>query len=173
MTVARFAPGKNHEFLVRMYGEVSKKFPNFYLVLVGDGKLRAGIENEVRARGFTGKILFVGYQEPRAVAEYLKASDIFIFPSLKEGFGIVVLEAMASGLPVVIFRDIYVGEFGDDVAVAGNEKEFTGMIEDLIVHENKRISMGNKLKEFARSTFDIETIGNEWLDLFRDILKKS
>jgi glycosyltransferase involved in cell wall biosynthesis len=65
---------------------------------------------------------------------------------LKEGFRIVVLEAMAVGLPVIIFREIYVEEFGNTILVANNEEEFMSYARQLIESKSFREELGSKLR---------------------------
>jgi glycosyltransferase involved in cell wall biosynthesis len=71
------------------------------LVLIGDGPLRAEREDQVRKLGLQGSIAFEPFQEQAKVAARLRRSQVFVLPSLKEGFPISVVEAMACGKPVV------------------------------------------------------------------------
>jgi glycosyltransferase involved in cell wall biosynthesis len=78
--------------------------PEARLLLCGDGPLRAEIEEKAERLGIKDKVIFRGIV--KNVNEYLMAMDVFIFPSIFEGFGISVLEAEAAGLPVVISETI-------------------------------------------------------------------
>ena len=98
MTVARFEKRKGLEFLIRALPELN--FP-FVCFLVGDGEERGNLENLSKNLGVSDKVKFLGQIENKKIPEYLSAADCFILPSLEEGFGIVVLEAQAAGLPVI------------------------------------------------------------------------
>lgn len=98
--VGRFAKQKNHMFLIQVFASYIKKHPDAYLMLIGDGDLRAEIERQVAHVGLTDNIIFVGQTDE--IAAYLSAMDIFVFPSLYEGMPNTVIEAQASGLPCVI-----------------------------------------------------------------------
>ncbi|MBN1256631.1 MAG: glycosyltransferase [Planctomycetes bacterium] len=99
--VARFHPQKNHLFLLEIFAEVLKRHPNSRLLLVGDGALRGKITEKAKALGILDKIIFLGVLKD--VSELmLGALDVFVFPSLYEGLGMVVAEAQAAGLPCVI-----------------------------------------------------------------------
>ena len=98
--VGRFAKQKNHMFLIQVFASYIKKHPDAYLMLIGDGDLRAEIERQVANVGLTDNIIFVGQTDE--IAAYLSAMDVFAFPSLYEGMPNTVIEAQASGLPCVI-----------------------------------------------------------------------
>ena len=97
--VGRFVKVKNHQTFVDMAERVSKRFENVCFLLVGDGTLLPQIEMEVAKRGLSNRFVFAGnrHDMPRMLA----VMDVFIMPSLDEGFGLSVAEAQVSGLPVV------------------------------------------------------------------------
>lgn len=93
--VGRFEMPKNHSLIIDVFERVSNKIDSV-LLLVGDGSLRSEIEKKVRDKGLTDKVFFLGSQQN--VSKYLNAMDIFMFPSVFEGLGIVMIEAQANGL---------------------------------------------------------------------------
>lgn len=97
--VGRFTEEKNHKFLIECFQIVNKQVPDSKLVLIGDGELKGDIETLVCKRKIDDKVIFAGTQ--RDVSPYYCAMDVFVFPSLYEGLGIVAIEAQASGLPVI------------------------------------------------------------------------
>jgi len=94
--VGRFDKQKNHYFLVDAYNEYLKINSNSRLVLIGDGILRDSIENKVIELGIQNNVMFLGKRPD--VNRLYNIADLFLFPSLFEGFGIVLLEAQANGL---------------------------------------------------------------------------
>lgn len=98
--VGRFNTQKNHTFLIDIFSEVSKKDPSAVLVLVGDGDLRSDIEHKVNQLNLSNKVRFLGIRKD--VKELLQVMDVFVFPSLHEGFPITLLEAQATGVKCVI-----------------------------------------------------------------------
>lgn len=76
-----------------------ENLPQVFLIIVGEGELRPELEDQ--AAPFSSRVCFVGTQNNRVLADYLAAADVFCRPSLSEGQGIVFLEAMCAGLPVV------------------------------------------------------------------------
>lgn len=98
--VGRFAPEKNHEFLVKAFSHIKEQVDNSLLVLVGRGDLRPNIESLVKAFGLEDDVLFLGVRDD--IPDVLSAFDSFIFPSIWEGLGMSAIEAQASGLPVLL-----------------------------------------------------------------------
>lgn len=102
--VGRLSTEKNIDLLINAFirlkgklNEVAGEVPTCRLVLVGEGPARKRLEDQTKDLD----VIFMGYQKGEALAECYASSDIFAFPSHSETFGNVVLEAMASGLPIV------------------------------------------------------------------------
>lgn len=97
--VGRLAAEKNLQLLTRTFRQLQRDLPQQHLrlVLVGDGPQRAQLQAELP------DALFCGVQRGEALAAHYASGDLFLFPSLSETFGNVVLEALASGLAVVAF----------------------------------------------------------------------
>jgi len=102
--IGRFETQKNHRFLLEIAAEVAKQELKMHLLLIGDGSLRSDIEQKVVQMGLSDRVTFAGNRSdvPRLM---LKAVDVFLFPSLHEGLGLVLIEAQAAGLPC-IFSDV-------------------------------------------------------------------
>ena len=95
--VANFLPAKNHSFVLGVTAEVLKSRPNIHFLLVGDGPLRHQIQERAAAMGLSSRMHFVGTRTdvPRLMRG---AMDLYLFPSINEGFGLTLLEAQAAGL---------------------------------------------------------------------------
>lgn len=100
--VARLVPRKGHLHLFEALAQVLGKRTDVHLLVVGDGPGRDDLERACRQRGLTGHVHFLG--ERRDVPRILRCIDLFVLPSESEGFGRVILEAMAAGQPVVASR---------------------------------------------------------------------
>jgi phosphatidylinositol alpha-1,6-mannosyltransferase len=104
MTVGRLAPEeryKGFDEVIEIMPELLKRFPAVKYLIVGDGPDRQRLESKVAAFGLSTKIIFTGYiPESEKVAHY-NLADAYVMPSNGEGFGIVLIEAAACGVPVV------------------------------------------------------------------------
>lgn len=102
--VGRFAPAKNHSFILSVFADVLKLRPDAVLILVGDGELRSETELRTRELGIADSVRFLGVRSD--VPDLMQAMDVFLMPSHYEGLPLVLVEAQASGLPCVISESI-------------------------------------------------------------------
>ena len=98
--VGAFLPAKNHTFTLEVFAQVQRHRTDAILVLVGDGPERPAIRRRVDALGLTQSVRFLGRRTD--VAAVMAGMDLLVMPSLHEGFGLVALEAQASGLPCLL-----------------------------------------------------------------------
>lgn len=102
LSVGRLNLIKGHIYLIRAVEILKAKFPGLKLLLVGDGPERKNLELEVNNLGLNENVLFLG--EKRDLGVYYGLADIFVLPSVNEGFGLTVVEAMSNKLLVVATR---------------------------------------------------------------------
>jgi glycosyltransferase involved in cell wall biosynthesis len=102
--IGRFIKSKNHEFILEIYKHILKKELNCKLLLVGTGDHYEKIKEIAIQEGFENKIVFAGVRED--IHTMLHSMDIFLFPSIYEGLGLVLLEAQAAGVPCLVSEAI-------------------------------------------------------------------
>lgn len=102
--VANFSKQKNHTFLLDIFSIYHEMHKNSKLLLVGDGTGRTRIEEKICKLGLQDDVIMTGVRSD--VNRILQAMDVFVFPSLYEGLGIVAIEAQASGLPCIISDEV-------------------------------------------------------------------
>jgi teichuronic acid biosynthesis glycosyltransferase TuaC len=100
--VARLSPEKGHATLIEAFAEAFHGDPGARLWLVGEGPVREELERLCAARGITGQVDFLGLLPAPGVREQLLAADAFVLASDVETFGVVVIEALACGRPVIV-----------------------------------------------------------------------
>lgn len=103
-SIARFSPQKNHEFIIDIFNSLYQVNKQSLLLLVGDGELKSSIQKRVENLGLSESVRFLGVRSD--IPELLQAFDVFLFPSLYEGLGIVAIEAQAAGLPTIVSEHI-------------------------------------------------------------------
>lgn len=102
--IGRFAPQKNHSFLIDVFNEISKKEPDAVFMIVGKGELEEQIKTKVKDLGLEKKVIFTGVRTD--IPALLSAMDAFVFPSFYEGMPNTVIEAQSTGLPCIISDSI-------------------------------------------------------------------
>jgi glycosyltransferase involved in cell wall biosynthesis len=151
MTYAgRIANEKNLEMLMDAWGML-KEYENAHLLFIGDGPLRAKLEAMKLPR-----TIFAGYRYGEELSSMYASSDLFAFPSLSETFGNVVLEAMASGLPVVAYdvqgpKDIVQHKTNGLLVEKIDAGSLSRAMQKLLVDNELRWEMGRKARAYAET----------------------
>lgn len=104
LTLGRFSADERYKGVDEVLGvlpELVEKVPNLVYLVVGDGTDRARLESQVRQQGLTGHVVFAGRVSEEEKADHYRVADAFVMAGWGEGFGIVYLEALACGIPVV------------------------------------------------------------------------
>jgi L-malate glycosyltransferase len=109
--VSNFRPVKRVRDVVRVFARLARQVPS-RLVFIGDGPDRPEAADEARLQAVTDRVVFLGKQD--SVAEIMACADLLLLPSQNESFGLVALEAMASGVPVIASRAGGLPEVVDD-----------------------------------------------------------
>ncbi|PIV75441.1 MAG: colanic acid biosynthesis glycosyltransferase WcaL [Rhodobacteraceae bacterium CG17_big_fil_post_rev_8_21_14_2_50_65_11] len=112
--VGRLASVKGIAVLLEAFVDVLAARPDLTLTLVGDGPERAALEAEAARLGVAGTVRFAGYQSQAEVADLLASHDALVLPSFAEGVPVVLMEALAAGLPVIATAVGGVGELVKD-----------------------------------------------------------
>lgn len=102
--VGNLYDAKNQLFLIDIFYELLKKNPNAVLVIIGDGELKNQIISRIKGYGIQDKVIMLGHRSD--IAELMMCMDVFVLPSLYEGFPITLVEAQAVGLPCLVSDNI-------------------------------------------------------------------
>ena len=158
--VGRFTTPKNHPFIINLFEEYHKRNRDSALMLVGDGENKEHIKMLVKEKGLTDSVFFVGAVSN--VWEYMSAMDIFLFPSFYEGFGIVLLEAQANGLPCVVSNVISnLAIVNENIVSLGLDKGLDVWLKALEQLNSERLDVLND----ALYVYDIKKVSRD-LELF-------
>jgi glycosyltransferase involved in cell wall biosynthesis len=175
VVVARLAEIKNIDALIRAVPLVVASVPHFTLRIVGDGPSRAALEALTAELGLQLHVAFTG--EANNVPQQLGEASMFVLPSLSEGVSLSLLEAMATGLPVVATRvggnvEVVVdGETGLLVPVKEPEKLAQAIIRLALAPELAR-RMGTAGRRRVETTFDVRWMVRAYEGLYQDGLSR-
>jgi glycosyltransferase involved in cell wall biosynthesis len=152
--VGRVAHEKNIGFLLKVVERVRRDVPNVLLLIAGAGPAREGLEREVNSTGLAENINFIGYLDRHSeLNSCYHSADIFVFSSRTETQGLVLLEAMAQGVPVVSTAEMGTRDVlreGAGVWIALEEIEnFSGKIIKMLGDEGARTRLGEAGREYA------------------------
>jgi len=144
-------------------------------LIVGDGPDRGRLEHIANELGVADRVDFLGYTSNLAVE--LAAMDVFVMPSLTEGFGLVAVEAMALGKPVIATRVGGLIEVVEDgltgiLVPPGDPKALASAIGRLLDSEDARRSMGEVGRRRVRERFTAKRMVDEHLDVYRGLLRR-
>jgi 1,2-diacylglycerol 3-alpha-glucosyltransferase len=155
--VGRVAHEKNIDFLIKVVDQVRKQVEDVLFVIAGEGPARTSLEQDVRKRAIGENVRFIGYLDRHTeLNNCYSAADIFIFSSRTETQGLVLLEAMAQGVPVVSTAELGTRDVlqdGAGVWIAQEElSDFSGNIVKMLGHDQVRSELGELGRAYA----------NEW-----------
>jgi glycosyltransferase involved in cell wall biosynthesis len=171
--VGRVAHEKNIGFLIEVFREALRSVPGALLVIAGEGPAREGLRAQVAALGLERQVHFAGYLErDGALLDCYAAADVFVFASRTETQGLVLLEAMAQGAPVVSTaqlgtRSVLLPESGA-LVVPEERAAFAAGIVRVLRDARLREEMGVRARAFARS-WSSAAMARRLADIYRNL----
>ena len=159
-TVGWLLPIKGPMHLLNAMESILKDYPETTLVFVGKGDLEAELRARALEMGVSDRVKILGWRDD--IPEIMQILDVFVLPSLNEGMGRVLVEAMASGKPVVASRaggipDLVKPGRNGFLVEPGDENGLAAAIEELLIDRKMRAQMGEKGRVIARD-FDVNTM---------------
>lgn len=164
--VGRYGKAKNHNFIINMFSELLKQDSNFCLILIGDGPTRSEIEVKINDLGIHENVRVLGLRDD--VPNLMNLFDVFILPSLYEGFGIVLLEAQASGLPCVVSENIQPeADMELDLMHKVDLNNIPSWIATINKNKNNKINDKAKIKDkLFQSPYVLSNVVNQFYKLY-------
>jgi len=175
-SMGRLEEGKGYEVLIRAMLTVRRQLPDVFLLIAGHDAWGHGkkLQNLIDRLRLKDRVRLMGFQSD--IPSFIAAVDVFAFASRSEGFGQVLIEAMAAGKPVLAGRippitEIVVdGETGLLVDVA-NPEAFANAIQWFLSHPEKAVQMGKQGQERVRNYFSIQRETHQTLSLYKALLQ--
>jgi glycosyltransferase involved in cell wall biosynthesis len=165
--VSRFEPQKDHVTLFRAI----QLAPRVHLFLLGDGPLRAQLEQLASDLGIASRVSFLGFRND--VAQVLKACDVYVHSTTSDGFGIAACEAMGAGLPVIASDVPGLAQVVQGAGVLtpmGNHERLAQELNILAESEEKRHCMSQASRRRALD-FNIERTVEKYIEMYQEVLQ--
>lgn len=170
----RLAQEKNLDFLLNAFAGIAGKFPQVDFLLVGDGPKKAHLKRLAQKLNLVSRVIFTGYLDRAKVLHFLKIAKIFLFASLTEAQGLVILEAMAAGLPVVALFAMGIDEImpasHGGFLTDHSEEEFSEKVSLLLSDENLWQKKSAEARSIAQD-FSSVAMARKVIEIYRSFLK--
>ena len=166
--IGRFSEQKNHEGLINVFERVHKEFPNTVLQLIGEGEKKGEILAQIKNKNLNECVEIIGHTDN--VFYFLEKADIFVLPSNYEGVPMTLIEAMATGLPIVTTNvggvpDMLTNQ--EDAFVVKNECDIlVEALEKLLCDPTLREKFGRNAKNKSLR-FSSKIMAEKYIDIYR------
>lgn len=167
--VGRLFEQKNFSLLIDSFSDLTQVFPEYKLEIYGEGPLRETLQQKIDNLGLEDKIMLMGVK--KNVMKYVADAELFVMSSNYEGFPNALVEAMASGLPVIstdfstgVAREIIKKENGLIVPV-NDRAALSAAIKDILTEDKMREKMG-KENQKIRENLSVKKITDKWVEIF-------
>jgi len=168
------SPAKNHALFLEAAARLAPRLPNVEFVLIGDGPLLSGLEQQVPRLRLDGRVLFLGNRHD--IPQVLASLDLSVLPSTSESLSNAILESMAAGVPVVasdvggnpeLLRD------GRGMLVkAGAIEALERAMESALLSPNWRQEASNRARRFAWENFRLADVTRRYEELYEELLEQ-
>jgi 1,2-diacylglycerol 3-alpha-glucosyltransferase len=174
LVVGRVAHEKNLGFLLEVLGEVRRSVPGVLLVIAGEGPALEDLRRAVSGAGLRESVLFVGYLDRSgALLDCYRAADVFVFASRTETQGLVLLESLALGIPVVSTAVLGTKEVLRDAAgalvVPEDAKEFATAVVNVLTSGELRASLASAGRAFVAQRWSSSEMAKRLTQLYGDL----
>jgi glycosyltransferase involved in cell wall biosynthesis len=173
VNVSRIAHEKNIDFLIRMLTHVWQEIPDVLMIIAGDGPAKRHLERLAKNLGLENNIMFIGYLDRNTeLNDCYCSADIFVFSSRTETQGLVLLEAMALGIPVISTavmgtKDILLNNSGALIA-EDDEVKFACKVTRLLSNDLQRKALAEPAKDYAQQ-WSADVMAGRMLHLYYNI----
>lgn len=169
--VGRLIPAKNQSTIIKSIGKLSGE--NIHLIIIGDGPLYQDLNNIARDLGISDRVHLLGRWPREDTLKFISVSDIFISTSIREGFGISYIEAMALGLPTIVSMIPAYQEVGNpevsEFVPPNNINILSDSIEKLASNEALRNEYSQNATLLVESKFSLKKMVDEYMNIYHQL----
>jgi glycosyltransferase involved in cell wall biosynthesis len=155
LTVGQISPRKNLQAVLEAFSTLKDEIPNLQLIAVGGNGWDIGkVEEQINTLGLKNRVYFLGYVSDELLRYLYRKALVFVYPSLFEGFGLTVLEAMASKCPVITSNNSSLPEIAGDAAILINPNDITELSTNILYVYNNPEKRAQMISDgFERAKF--------------------
>lgn len=174
--VGRVAYEKNIGFLLHMMVELKKRQPDALLVIAGEGPAEHSLKAKTKNLGLQDQVQFIGYldRDTNELNACYRAADVFVFASTTETQGLVLLEAMAQGIPVVAIAELGTKSIlieGEGALIAPEDTQlFAGRVYELLADREQRLALGKAAHRYALKRWTSRVQAERMLDFYGQLI---
>lgn len=173
--MGRLISRKRPDFLIEVFRDVHKKFPKTTLLIFGEGPLKAKLKAQINQYKLQKSVFLTGFTFGKEKNRFYNTSDIFVFPSINEGFVLVILEALAAGLPIVTSRAVSFEEAilqnqNGYLVPPFNKTKWIEALQKLINNVSLRKRMGEKSRYIAEKRFSWDMTAQNNIEVYESLL---
>jgi glycosyltransferase involved in cell wall biosynthesis len=170
LSIGKLHPSKDPLTLIKAISKAVEKNASLRLIMIGDGELYEEAKNEIRKRNLSNYTKLLNYVDSEKLHIWYAAADIFVLPSVGEAFGMTLLEAMASGVPVIASNSGACPEVIGNAGILFNQGNYTKLAEKILFLSHEK-ELSRKLREAGlkrvRQIFSWEDKIDQYLKLYK------
>jgi len=176
LCVGRLVPQKGVEHLIQAVPTIIQRHPEAKFIIVGDGWVKDHLEGLAQSTGYRWKITFTGFVPDQEVVALMTSADVLVVPSIYEPFGIVALEGMAAGVPVVVSQ---VGGLAEVVehdrtgvfVYPGNPDSIAWGVDRVLSDLDHARWLAQNAREMVQKTYSWETIAMKTVKVYEEVVR--
>lgn len=181
ITIARFVEKKGVKYGIQAVAKALKKYPKIEYKIVGDGHLRSDLESLIKELNINNNVKLLGWKPQEDIVKLMKDSDILLAPSVtaeggdQEGIPVVLMEALAQGLPVISTYHSGIPELVQD-GVSGylvHERDVNALserLEHLIKNQELWANMGCAGRNYIENYYNIDKLNEQLVEIFQKLV---
>jgi glycosyltransferase involved in cell wall biosynthesis len=178
LSVSYLIKRKGIDFNLKAFAKLISKYPNLKYQIIGDGPEKNCLKKLATNLGIDERVEFLGRLAHKEVLKYMAKADIFSLPSWNEGFGVVYIEAMAQGKPVIGCRGEGIEDFVEDgkTGMLVKPKDVDSLVEvlDFLLDcPNKARDIGERARKFIKENYTWEKNAEKTMKVYREVIKNA
>lgn len=167
-------PRKNVKLLLESFVLIKQRFPNLKLAIIGRKPEDNRFERFCAKLGIENSVVFLGHVSEKELIRYYTQARLFVLPSLQEGLGIVILEAMACGTPVVSTKcggpeEIIIHGENGYLVENNNAGALANGVCKLLADDALRRKVGEKAREHIKNNYSIEKVARKFIEVYKEV----